>query len=394
MRSALFLLATLPTVAACSSNAPTYREDAEFLAASTNCYEFASGTGAFLVAPALQGRVMTAGVTREGPSLGFVNRGAIAAPDWEAAFANFGGAERFWIGPESGPFAFFFDAGDEHTRDNWRVPASLNRGTFEVIEQGPHGLTLQREIELSNLQGTRFAMRVRRAIDAPAETEVAAALGGQGGTLNAPWTAFRSRTTVTNIGQAKWTRAGGLPCIWVLGMFAPGSAAWAIAPFGPQADPDAGPPVRADYFGQVPPDRFKLGSNFALFRVDAKQVGKIGVLRNRAGDRIAAWNPDTRVFTLLVFGPVDRGAPYMSESWGTSLPDPYYGDVVNSYNHGGPEPFFELETSSRALELAPNAAHRHECITIMVQVPSDAMLDALLRSALGIDPAEFHRLER
>lgn len=391
MRLAFVLLTLAPAVAACSS-APSFRGDADFLADHVATHEIASGTGAFLVCPDLQGRVMTAAVEPDGASLGFVNRAAVAAPDWDGAFANFGGAERFWIGPESGPYAFFFAPGQAHVRENWRVPPGLNQGAFDVVEQGPHGLTLQREITLTNLRGTVFQMRVRRAIEAPSEAEVVAALGGRGGTLNAPWTAFRSRTTVTNLGPTRWTRDGGLPCIWILGMFAPGARTWAIAPFGPAADPDGGPPVRADYFGQVPPDRFKLGSNFALFRADAQQVGKIGVLRNRAVDRVAAWDPDTRILTLITFGPVDRGAPYLSESWGTDLPDPYYGDVVNSYNHGGPEPFYELETSSRALELAPNAAHAHESLTIHVQVPTDAMLDALLKTALGVDAAEFRRL--
>lgn len=380
-------LAVLSSLAACSTP-PSFRDDAEFLYARTACYEFESGSGGFVVAPELQGRVMTATTDEAGPSLGFVNRDAVAAPDPTGAFANYGGAERFWIGPESGPYAFFFDPGAPHERERWRVPEGLNAGAFRVVGHDDKRIRMERDLELRNAAGGAFRMHVAREVDVPFPAEVRAALGGT--PLAGGWTAFRSRTTVTNAGPRAWTREQGLPCIWILGMFRPGDAAWAIAPFRPDAaDPDGGPAVRSDYFGDVPPDRFRLGSNFALFRADAAQVGKIGVLRDRAVDRIAAWDPDTRVFTLIVLAPLDRGAPYLSEHWGTDLPDPYYGDVVNSYNHGGPEPFFELETSSPALALAPGASHTHVSLTIHARLDDDATLARVLRGALGIAPEEF-----
>jgi hypothetical protein len=381
-----FLVLTA-ALAACSSN-PSYRDDAEFLRARTQCYEFASGSGSFIVAPELQGRVMTATTGELGPSLGFVNRGAVERPDPQGAFANYGGAERFWIGPESGPFAFFFDPGAPHQRENWRVPDGLDQGGFRVVGHDDKRIRMERDIELRNIAGGEFRLRVTREVDVPFPAEVRAALGGEA--LFGGWTAFRSRTTVVNAGPRAWTREQGLPCIWILGMFRPGDRAWAIAPFRADArDPDGGPAVRSDYFGAVPPDRFRLGSNFALFRADAREVGKIGVLRDRAMDRIAAWDPDTRVFTLVVFAPLDRGAPYMSEHWGATLPDPWYGDAINSYNHGGPEPFFELETSSPALALAPGGSHTHISMTIHARLDDDAALARVLRSALGVSPEEF-----
>lgn len=394
MRSAPFLLTLLPALAACSSTTASFRSDAEFLREHTPTIEIASGTGSFLVCPELQGRVMSTAVSADGRSLGFVNRPMISAPDLNGAFANYGGVERFWIGPESGPFAFFFDRGQEHTRDNWHTPAGLNLGAFDIVKQDASAVTLERPVTLMNLKGTVMQMRVRRELQAAQAGEVAAALGGGGTGMNLPWTGFISRTTVTNAGAAAWTKEGGLPCIWNVGMFAPGARTWAIAPFGPNADPDGGPAVRADYFGQVPPERFRMGSNFALFRADAAEVGKIGVLRNRATDRVASWNPDTRIFTLVKFGPIHANSPYLSEHWGLELPDPYYGDVVNVYNHGGPEQFYELESSSRALSLAPGASHTHQSLTIQLMVEDDAVLDALLRSALGIDPAEFRALAK
>jgi len=392
MRLSPFLLTLTPALAACSSASNNYRGDADFLASHTPTVEIASGTGSFVVCPALQGRVMTSSVGSGGASLGFVNRAMIESPDLNGAFANYGGLERFWVGPESGPYAFFFDRGQEHTRDNWHVPAGLNLGPFEIVKQEDAAVTLERLVTLMNLKGTVMRMKVRREIAAPAPAKVAAALGGSAAGMELSWTGFQSRTTLTNAGEEAWTKEGGLPCIWNVGMFAPGPRAWAIAPFGPKPDPDGGPAVRADYFGQVPPERFKMGSNFALLRADSLEVGKMGVLRNRAVDRLGSWDPDTRILTIVKFGPIDANAPYLSEHWGIELPDPYYGDVSNVYNNGGPDLFYELETSSRALALAPGDSHTHESLTLQLLVPDDATLDTLLRAALGVDPAEFRSL--
>lgn len=344
-----------------------------------------------MVATDLQGRVMTAATDENGPSLGYVNRDALVHVETGGPFANYGGAERFWIGPESGPYAFFFEAGMPHERELWRVPLGLNEGAFRVTGTDEKRIRMERDLELRNIAGGEFRMRVTREVDVPFPAEVRAAMGGVA--LAGHWTAYRSRTTVVNTGPRAWTKEEGLPCIWVLGMFRPGEETWVIAPFRTDTfDPDGGPAVRSDYFGAVPRDRFRLGTNFALFKADAAQVGKIGVLRNRAVDRIAAWDPETRIFTLLVFSPIDRSAPYMSEHWGTTLPDPYYGDVVNAYNHGGPEPFFELETSSPALGLAPGASHTHVVMTIHARLDDDATLARILRSALGVGPDEFAQL--
>ncbi len=390
MKRFLGPIAFLLVLTACSSS-PDYRDDAEFLKARTRCYEFESGSGRFVMAPELQGRVMTAATDDDAPSLGFVNREAVRSPDPAGAFANYGGAERFWIGPESGPYALFFDEGAPHERELWRVPAGLNAGAFQVTGQDAKRIRMERDVELRNIAGGEFRMRVTREVDVPFPAEVRAALGGEALTGN--WTAFRSRTTVSNLGARAWTQELGLPCIWVIGMFRPSEACWVIAPFRTDTfDPDGGPAVRSDYFGTVPRDRFRLGSNFALFKADAAQVGKIGVLRNRAVDRVAAWDPETRVFTLITFGPIDRNAPYLSEHWGTTLPDPFYGDVVNAYNHGGPEPFFELETSSPALGLAPGGSHTHVAMTIHARLDDDATLARVLRSALGIGAEEFAQL--
>ncbi len=69
--------------------------------------------------------------------------------------------------------------------------------------------------------------------------------------------------------------------------------------------------------------------------------------------------------------------------------EPYDGDVVNSYNDGPPEPgvpplggFYELETSSPALDLAPGESytHIHQTVHLSGEI---AQLDPVAKQVLG-----------
>ena len=70
--------------------------------------------------------------------------------------------------------------------------------------------------------------------------------------------------------------------------------------------------------------------------------------------------------------------------------EPYKGDVINSYNDGPPAPgqpplgpFYELETSSPALNLAPQQRYTHVHRTFHFTGP-EAELDRLARATLGV----------
>jgi hypothetical protein len=70
--------------------------------------------------------------------------------------------------------------------------------------------------------------------------------------------------------------------------------------------------------------------------------------------------------------------------------DPFSGDAINSYNDGAPAPgvgplgpFYELETSSPAAELAPGAALDHIQRTMHFQ-GDRAGLEAMARACLGV----------
>ncbi len=389
-----FVLFALPFAVSCAGPyAPRgYDEDRAFLREHTTVHELRSGTGAVLVCPELQGRVMTSATRLDGPGLGFVNRPVVAHPDPDAAFVNFGGVERFWLGPEGGPWALFFDADAPQDREHWRTPEDLQHGGFAVVARDDRRVAMERELSVTNALGTRFDARVRRIVEAPPRAAVAAALGDERALL-LPWTAWRSTTTVTNVGAEPWTEDGGLVCTWMLGTYRAGERTWAILPFRPypaEGYEDA-PPVLADYFGQVPPDRFRIGPDFAVLKADAGAVGKAGVLRSRARDRIGSYDPDTGVLTVVVFAPLEHAAPYLVEHWGWDVAPVPEGDVVNAYVHGGPEPFYELETSSPALRLGPGESQAHVQLVVQVEARGED-LDRLLRTALGVDPAEYRAL--
>jgi hypothetical protein len=85
---------------------------------------------------------------------------------------------------------------------------------------------------------------------------------------------------------------------------------------------------------------------------------------------------------------------YVNSMWEIQE-EPYGGDVVNSYNDGPPEPgarplgpFYELETSSPALELGPGETGVHVHRTAHFQGSDDA-LDPIARAALGVGIAEI-----
>ena len=70
--------------------------------------------------------------------------------------------------------------------------------------------------------------------------------------------------------------------------------------------------------------------------------------------------------------------------------EPYGGDAINAYNDGPVEPggkplgpFYELETSSPALALAPGESYEHVSRTVHLVGP-EADLDAVARAMLGV----------
>src|ERR1017187_9130706 len=120
--------------------------------------------GSVLVSPQYQGRVMTSAVSRGADSLGWVNRKFIEAAKTGTPFDNYGGEDRFWLGPEGGQFSIFFASGESFVFDSWRVPKTLQEDTWDILEQQDSFVTVGNRIEFFNYSNSRFLVDVRRRI--------------------------------------------------------------------------------------------------------------------------------------------------------------------------------------------------------------------------------------
>jgi hypothetical protein len=362
---------------------PTFADDVAFLRkhGAVQVLEAPSG-GRVALSATYQGRVMTSAVEPSGQSFGWIHRDFIAAGKTGTQFDNYGGEDRFWLGPEGGQFGLYFQPGKPFTFDAWQVPAALQEGAWDVESATPTRVVFRKAMTLSNASGTAFSLAIERTVSL---LEAPAAGGVRG-------VAFETRNEITNTGKVAWTRDTGLPSIWILAMFAPSADARVIVPFetGPGA---AGTPIVNDaYFGKVAASRLVVHEDkgFLVFTCDGKERGKIGLGPARAKSMLGSYSAQARLLTVVEYDrPKTANLPYVNSMWETQKL-PYSGDVVNSYNDGSPGPgkaalggFYEIETSSPGAELAPGQSlvHTHRTFHLVGEA---AALEPIARKMLGI----------
>ncbi len=374
-----------------------YVADLEFLRSHTDIHELTDGRSVRVaIAPAWQGRAMTSTLAgADGQSFGWLNRQFIAAGQPDETFNNFGGEDRFWLGPEAGQFGLWFQPGEPFDLDHWKTPAGFNEGAFQIGQASARSIAMSRAFAVTNAAGRRFDCHVDRTIhllDAQAIGE----LLGSALPENVQAVAFESVNELTNAGQASWKPEEGLLSVWILGQFKPLPAGWVVVPFKPGDEALLGPRATTDYFGPLSADRCKVGDDHLLFRCDGQYRSKIGISPQRSLDRIGSWDPDAGVLTVVRFtlGEDAPQRPYVNSLWEVQQ-DPYAGDVINSYNDGEPEPgagqlgpFYEIETSSPAALLDPDASITHRHQTCHLTGDRDA-LRAIARDVLSVDLGEM-----
>jgi hypothetical protein len=373
----------------------TYASDVALLEEHTDLIELAVGEARVAVAPAYQGRVMTSSLAGgEGASFGWLNAEFIESGRTGTAFDNYGGEDRFWLGPEAGQFGLWFKAGEPFDLAHWRTPGGFNTGGFDVRGRGERSVAMGRTFDVSNYSGTTFACDVSRTIEALGRDEAAELLGAAvPGDVRL--VGFRSVNALTNAGEAAWTREGGLLSIWILGQFRPLPRGKVIVPFVPGPEARLGPKATTDYFGEIPADRCVVGEDHVLFTCDGKWRSKIGISPRRARSVAGSFDPDAGVLTVVKFSLPDAAAelPYVNSLWQLQ-DDPFAGDTVNSYNDGPPEgggaplgPFYEIETSSPAAGLGAGESITHTHATFHFASGLDA-LSALAAAVLDVDLRE------
>lgn len=378
------------------TKAATFRDDVRFLRRHTDVIVLSDAVNRAKVAvvPAYQGRVMTSTARGDsGTSFGWVNRELIASGSFQPHINVFGGEDRFWLGPEGGQFSIFFAKDAPFDLDHWFTPAPIDTEPFATVEQSARAARFRRDMTLTNYSGTRLQLEATREIRLLDARTVLAPLG-----ISLPAevasVGFESINTIRNTGPEAWRKETGLLSIWILGMFNAAPETTVVIPFVSGPESVLGPIVNDTYFGKVPSDRLVVGENALFFKADANYRSKIGINPRRAKPWMGSYDAAKGVLTLVEFTLPPGATDYVNSMWELQK-EPYGGDAVNSYNDGPPKPgatglgrFYELESSSPALALAPGESATHHHRTFHLEGNPDA-LDAVARQVLGVGLAEI-----
>jgi len=345
-----------------------FSADVDFLKKNSDAVVLASpdGKGMVLVVPGMQGRILTS--TTDGKnSFGWINNELIESGQRRKHINAFGGEDRFWIGPEGGQYSIFFKPGQPMDMAHWQTPEPIDWGGWDVVSVNGARLEMVKGFMLTNVAGNKFSLRARRIVRALGRDEIEKMLGVaiSGGV---DYVGFESLNSITNAGN-RFEKESGLLSIWTVGMMRATPKTVVVVPFKTGTKTDAYEMINADYFGRVPSDRLKIDTEkgVAFFRGDGKNRGKIGIGPKYAKEFLGSWMPELESLTIVTYSlPANaEELDYVNSMWEIQK-EPYKGDVVNSYNDGpagqnGEQigQFYELETSSPALELGPSDKQLH-----------------------------------
>ena len=408
MRSVIFFLSGLLLLFSCGSSdsassqpeesfldsvdAPvrgTYGYDFHFLKKhETGIVELKSPDrkSSVLVSPKYQGRVMTStALGADGASFGWINHELIGTGIFKSQFNPVGGEERFWLGPEGGPFALYFKKGDPFDIAHWQVPAILDTIAYNVIKVADDKVDMAQNGSITNYHGFRFDFQIERSVQLMSRSaiqqrlhiEIPAAINLVG---------YETVNSIRNAGDKQWLKESGLMSIWLLGMFPPSDSSTVIIPYNSVNGTKQG--ITDNYFGKIPEGRLRVEDNLIYLNCDGKWRSKIGLSPAIAQNIAAAVDLKNNILHVVYLN-VDRHGAYVNSLW-EDQKNPYGGDVINAYNDGpladGKQlgPFFEIESSSAAKELMPGEKQEYRQMTCHFQ-GSYAEIKKLAEDILGVD---------
>ncbi len=371
-----------------------FASDQVFLNKHTDALTLTNGDAAIIVVPAYQGRVMTSTYHKEtGPSFGWINRPVIEKgflPDEEKEgtlqehIYIFGGEERFWLGPEGGQYAFFFKPGDKFEFEDWKTPAVIDTEGFKLVRKTDTSATFSHTASLENYQGTLFEMGIERTIRL-LDKETIESVIGEKLAEGIRMVAYQTDNRLTNLGHQAWTPEGGLPSIWLLGMYNPSPATTIVIPFKPGSEEELGPKVNDTYFGKVPAEYLKVEEKVLFLKGDGTYRSKIGVNDKRSLGIAGSYDAAGEVLTIVTYNVQEAPNGFVNSMW-EFQEEPFSGDVINAYNDGSPAPgeppmgpFYEIESSSPAAALAPGESMQHLQKTIHLHGTADELNPIALR---------------
>ena len=347
-----------------------------------------NGSAQVIVLPAYQGRVMTSTSDGEkGLSYGWINHDLIATGTFSEHFTALGGEERFWLGPEGGQFSLFFKKGSDITFDNWYVPKAIDSEPFNLLFSTNTEAKFEKTMQINNYSGTLFDLKINRTISLLDQKTIGQLLGIELSSAIRS-VGFQSENVLTNIGSKGWEKQSGLLSMWILSMLQSNDQTNVVMPYKKGDSLSLGKIVTDDYFGKLTSDRLKIGDGYLLFKADAKQRSKIGVSPKRALPIAGSYDAKNKVLTIAQFTLPDGATDYVNSTW--KLQDnPFEGDAVNAYTDGPIDgkqmgKFYELESSSPALSLAPGKSAKHIHRTIHLS-GSPVKLNEISKKLFGLE---------
>ena len=331
----------------------TYGSDREFLARHLHLIELNRGPQRLLLTADLQGRVLTSTADGDnGDSFGWLNYDLRASGRTLPHCNNWGGEDRFWLGPEGGQYSLFFPAGTDFSFEQWQTPSPIDTEGWELVGHSDTEASFRKDTEFTNCSGTVLKCRLeRRVVLEPAPDGVPDGV---------KCIRFRTENSITNTGRFAWNRETGMPSIWILGQFTPSENNFITIPYR-KAD---GCAINDRYFGRIESERLADTGDRLIFKADGRKRGKIGIPYEMTVPRVWALDADRGVLTVAEFTLPAEKRPYVNSMWEYQQ-EPFAGDVLNTYNDGPLEdgsimgPFYELESSSPAAELQPGQTLTH-----------------------------------
>lgn len=345
------------------------------------------------IVPQYQGRVMTSTAGgNEGPSYGWINYDAIASGKVQPHINAYGGEERFWMGPEGGQFAIFFKGNDPFEFEYWQTPPLIDTEPFDLVTKDDRKAVFTKKAEFTNYSGTEFDIKIDRTIRLLGKKRVNQLLKTAiPDSVN--MVAFATNNSITNTGDKPWKKETGLLSIWLLCMLKHSPETTVVIPFKAGPENRLGPKVNDEYFGKVPAERLIVKDDVLFFSGDGQYRSKIGINPKRAKPVCGSYDATQNLLTIVHYNKPRGVTDYVNSMWELQG-EPYAGDTVNSYNDGPNEsgstmgPFYELETSSPALELEPGQKVRHIQQTIHLTGPVEE-LDKIAKTTLGVGLGEI-----
>jgi hypothetical protein len=308
----------------------TFESDKEFLSRYRDIIQLQSGQSKILVCPSLQGRVFTSTADGdEGFSFGWINHDLVASGEILKHCNNWGGEDRFWLGPEGGQFSIFFPPGAKYELDDWQTPAPIDTDPWDLVHHDEKRAVFTREMSLLNTADNHLKAKTDREVLILNDQEIADELGAK---LPSGMSSvgFKSINKLTNQNDFAWTKETGMLSIWILGQSISTDKNTIILPYEKSA---SGPLINEAYFGKIDAGRLKILDKVFLFKGDGKNRGKIGVGPNRTKSVIGSYDEENGVLTIVKFSFDPSKKDYVNSMW-EHQEDPFCGDVVNSYNDG------------------------------------------------------------